>query len=135
MHILDDLSLFIFRRDLRLHDNTGLIDALKNSREVIPCFIFDPRQLNRNPFFSRPAAQFMVESLQELELELRSRGGRLYFFNGIAERVISRLIALERIQSVYINRDYTPFSRIRDDKIVNVCLRRKIVSTSSKMHC
>ncbi|MCA9404857.1 MAG: deoxyribodipyrimidine photo-lyase, partial [Candidatus Omnitrophica bacterium] len=29
-------TLFIFRRDLRLHDNTGLLEALKNSEEVIP---------------------------------------------------------------------------------------------------
>ena len=34
-------SLFIFRRDLRLEDNIGLIEALQNSTEVIPCFIYD----------------------------------------------------------------------------------------------
>ena len=34
-------SLFIFRRDLRLEDNTALIDACVHSKEVIPCFIFD----------------------------------------------------------------------------------------------
>ncbi len=32
-------SIFIFRRDLRLTDNTGLIHALAESREVIPLFI------------------------------------------------------------------------------------------------
>ncbi len=30
--------------DLRLADNTGLIAALRDSEDVIPCFIFDPRQ-------------------------------------------------------------------------------------------
>jgi len=126
MSILDELSLFIFRRDLRLHDNTALIEALKNSRRVVACFILDPRQLKRNPFFSRSAAQFMVECLQDLDQELKSRGGKLYFFNGIAERVISQLISSETIGSVYINRDYTPFSRKRDGEIVKPCLRRKI---------
>ena len=38
-------SLFIFRRDLRLTDNTGLNNALANSTKVIPCFIFDPHQI------------------------------------------------------------------------------------------
>jgi deoxyribodipyrimidine photo-lyase len=39
-------SLFIFRRDLRLEDNTtALIDALKSSECIIPCFILDPRQV------------------------------------------------------------------------------------------
>jgi hypothetical protein len=30
---------------LRLDDNTGLIAALQSSKQVIPCFIFDPRQI------------------------------------------------------------------------------------------
>ena len=34
-------SIFLFHRDLRLEDNSGLIEALQNSKEVIPCFIFD----------------------------------------------------------------------------------------------
>ena len=33
-------SIFIFRRDLRLTDNLGLIEALENSKNVIPIFIF-----------------------------------------------------------------------------------------------
>ena len=42
-------SLFLFRRDLRLEDNTGLIFALKNSSSVIPAFIFTPEQIDHNP--------------------------------------------------------------------------------------
>lgn len=40
------LSLFIFRRDLRINDNTALINALKNSKQVITCFIFDQQQIS-----------------------------------------------------------------------------------------
>ena len=36
-------SLFIFRQDLRLRDNTALIEAVKNSKEVFPIFIKDDR--------------------------------------------------------------------------------------------
>ena len=43
-------SLFLFRRDLRLEDNTGLIFALKSSEVVIPAFIFTPEQIDKNPF-------------------------------------------------------------------------------------
>ena len=38
-------SLFIFRTDLRLEDNTALINALQSSEYIIPCFIIDPRQV------------------------------------------------------------------------------------------
>ena len=36
-------SLFIFRQDLRLQDNTGIIEAMKNSKEIFPIFIHDTR--------------------------------------------------------------------------------------------
>jgi hypothetical protein len=37
-------ALFLFRRDLRLKDNTRLINASKASETVVPAFIFDPSQ-------------------------------------------------------------------------------------------
>jgi len=36
-------SLFIFRQDLRLRDNTALIEAIKISKEIFPIFIHDSR--------------------------------------------------------------------------------------------
>lgn len=46
-------GLFIFRRDLRLDDNIGLLNALNQSKQVIPCFIFDPVQISeKNKYYS-----------------------------------------------------------------------------------
>lgn len=114
-------SLFVFRRDLRLRDNTGLIRALRESRAVIPAFVFDPRQTGRHPYKSENALQFMVASLRELDRELRARGSRLFLFQGEAEKVVARLLRSERLGAVYVNRDYTPFSRGRDEAIAGVC--------------
>ena len=35
------VSIFWFRRDLRLHDNHGLFRALEGEHPVLPVFIFD----------------------------------------------------------------------------------------------
>lgn len=67
------ISLFIFRRDLRLQDNTGLIAALRNSEEVIPSFILTPEQLKLNDYRSDNAVQFMFNSLRELDSELKKK--------------------------------------------------------------
>ncbi len=114
-------SLFVFRRDLRLRDNTGLIRALRESATVLPAFIFDPRQIGRHPYRSENALQFMVASLRELDRELRARGSRLYLFQGEAEKVVARLVRSEGLGAVYVNRDYTPFSRGRDEAIAGAC--------------
>lgn len=66
-------SLFLFRRDLRLEDNTALYEALKNSDTVICAFILDPRQIS-SPYRSDNAVQFMITSLKELDHKLRQKG-------------------------------------------------------------
>ncbi|MGE0207048.1 MAG: deoxyribodipyrimidine photo-lyase [Candidatus Babeliales bacterium] len=121
------LSLFIFRRDLRVDDNTGLLEALRSSKQVIPCFIFDPRQIgSANEYRSTNAIQFMIESLQDLEQQLKQRKGSLYLFEGIAEKVLEKLIKKYSIDAVFCNRDYTPFSIKRDEAIKKICLHHEI---------
>ncbi len=114
-------SLFIFRRDLRIHDNTALNEALKNSNKVIPIFIFDKRQLIKNSYRSDNCVQFMLESLDDLEEQLKLQKAKLYYFNGVAEDVVNDLIKKESINAVFLNKDYTPFSIKRDKKIETVC--------------
>jgi len=115
------ISIFIFRRDLRIEDNTGLIKAGRLTENVIPCFIFDPRQLENNPYFSDNAFQFMIEAVSDLNRTIEKQNGRLYIFYAKPEEIIERLIQSKKVEAVFINKDYTPFSKDRDNKIKNVC--------------
>jgi len=114
-------ALFIFRRDLRLEDNTALNEALKIADEVITAFIFTPEQIEHNPYKGIPVLQFMIESLEELGEELRKKGGKLYLFSGHPEDVISDCIEKYQITAVFVNADYTPYSIKRDKKIQTLC--------------
>ena len=124
-------SLFLFHRDLRLHDNTGLLEAHKSSKEVLPCFIFDSRQIEEHPYRSTPALQFMLESLEELSLDIAIRGGGLLFRSGLTTEVLSHLISEFQIDALFSNRDYTPFARKRDEEISRECERKNIQCTFS----
>lgn len=115
------LSLHIFRRDLRLQDNTALIQALRQSKEVIPCFIFDKRQIEHNDYKSEHSLQFMARSLKELDEELKKKGSKLYIFYGTAESILIDIIQKIPIKGLFINRDYTPFSTARDQKLKAIC--------------
>lgn len=116
-------SIFIFTRDLRLHDNTSLLVALKESDYVIPIFIFNPIQISdKNKYKSDNCIQFMCECLDELDEELIKLKSRLFIFYDEPEKIIENLIKQEDdIESVYINMDYTPFAKLRDEKIKKVC--------------
>lgn len=119
-------SLFIFRRDLRLEDNIGLINSLKKSDVVIPIFIFTKEQLVDNEFKSNNSVQFMMESLDDLNESLLKKGSRLFYFFGEPNKIIDKIIKNENVDSVFVNRDYTPYSKERDNLILNTCNKHNI---------
>lgn len=119
-------TLFIFRRDLRVVDNTGLIAALNNSKLVIPCFIFTPEQIEKNPYRSDKCLQFMLECLEDLEDQLKKAEGKLYFFHGEPEEIVAKCVRDLEIDAVFVNQDYTPYSIRRDKKIESVCKKNKV---------
>lgn len=119
-------SLFIFRRDLRIEDNVGLQQALAESKEVLPVFIFDSRQVEKHKYRSMPGLQFLIGSLKDLQGQLKKKKGKLFIYSGIAEEVVAELIDSEEIEAVFLNRDYTPFSKKRDLKIEKACKTKKI---------
>ncbi|MGA9530820.1 MAG: deoxyribodipyrimidine photo-lyase, partial [Candidatus Babeliales bacterium] len=110
------LSLYLFRRDLRLFDNTALIHAARMSTTIIPCFIFDPRQVlsRKNNYFSPHALAFMINALDDLNLQLKKKGGSLFFFYGNPYTVIKKIYTSVPFDALFFNKDYTPFSINRD---------------------
>lgn len=122
-------SLFIFRRDLRLQDNTALLEACSQSEVVAPLFVFDPRQVSKhNEYYSANAVQFMIESLKDLQKQLAQRGARLYLFHAQAEKIIPKIATSLGAQAVFFNKDYTPFSLNRD-RALTINLERAGVAT------
>lgn len=115
------LNLFIFRRDYRIVDNTGLIDALKNYENVVPIFIGTPEQLVKNPYKANFGIQFLCESLCELSDELESNGSKLYCFFGDNVDILEKIMKKNEIESVNFNGDYTPYAVKRDKQIAGLC--------------
>ena len=115
------VSLFIFRRDLRLVDNKALNEALRCSRQVIACFIFDPRQIEKHPYQSPSALAFMLASLADLEAHAMLQKLSINFVEGNPVEIIKTLKTQYAIEAVFFNRDYTPFSAQRDGEIASCC--------------
>ena len=46
---MEKISIFWFRRDIRLEDNAGLYNALQSHSNVLPIFIFDTKILQELP--------------------------------------------------------------------------------------
>lgn len=117
--------LFIFRRDLRTDDNTGLIQALKDYERVIPLFILTPKQTTSNPLRSCAAIQFMIESLLDLETQVK-----IWIDCGDEIDVIEKVNKTKPFEAIYVNADYTPYSITRDKRIDKWCKTKEIAFKS-----
>ena len=114
-------ALHIFRRDLRIQDNTALHEALSAAEEVFTCFIFNDLQVKPHRYRSVNGLAFMIESLEELAGELATQGGKLIVLHGEPGRTLSQLIEELSIDAVFVNKDYSPYSRKRDKELESVC--------------
>lgn len=124
-------SLFIFRRDLRLIDNNALIQAHYRSENVVHVFIFDPIQIDdSNKYKSNSCIYFMINSLLELQSEIHKHKGELYFLYGNPAEEIQKLHNVWNFEAVFLNGDYSPYSKKRDAKIFNWCKKNKLVYMS-----
>ena len=120
-------GLFIFHRDLRIIDNNGLNMANIICKNIHPIFIFTPEQVTKlNPYKSENSVQFMIESLLELSTDIKLKGGKLYFFFGENNKIITECVDKFKIDAIIFNYDYTPYAIKRDNSIIELCKKLKV---------
>lgn len=115
-------GLFIYRRDFRTIDNNGLNLLNSICEKIYAVFIFTPEQVGKqNDYKSDNSVQFMIESLMELDSQIKKYGGKLHCFYGDNVSVIKKLIQNLDIQVIGFNLDYTPYAIKRDLEIMDLC--------------
>ncbi len=120
------LSVFWFRRDLRLNDNRGLHAALSDDAPVLAIFIFDTAILNELHNSRDRRVEFIYEQISSMKQTLEARGSSLLVLHGKPAEIWSSLIRTLRIRAVFINEDYEPYARQRDDEIAQLLKRHSI---------
>lgn len=127
------ISIFWFRRDLRIDDNHGLFQALKADYPVLPLFIFDDNILAKLPETDL-RVQFLHRQIVNLDKELKSRGSCLYVSKGNPIKIWSHLIKEFEIDSVHVNCDYEPYGIERDNSVKELLQASKIKFISTNDH-
>jgi len=130
-----EVSVFWFRRDLRLNDNAGLYHALISGKPVIPIFIFDETILSKLENKHDKRVDFIHRSLTELKSELRKMGSDLLIFHGEPIEVYNQLIKDYSVKSVFANHDYEPYAQKRDASISELLSEQGIAFQTFKDQC
>lgn len=129
---MNKVSIFWFRRDLRLHDNAGLYHALKGPHPVLPLFIFDTNILDELEDRKDARVEFLQQTLKELSDTLKNSGSTIVIRHGAPIHVWQALLLEFDIQAVYTNRDYEPYAVKRDEAIQQMLQSRDIPLHSYK---
>ena len=111
-----EINIWWIRRDLRLHDNQALQDAISSAENVIPLFILDPKLLN-STYVGKKRLAFLFGSLLELDAGLQTRGSKLVLRKGNPADVFQELSNEITVKRVFAERDYSPYSSSRDEQV------------------
>jgi deoxyribodipyrimidine photo-lyase len=114
---MENVTIFWFRRDLRLEDNVGLYMAYENEKNILPLFIFDEDILDKLEDKADARVQFIHDQVRRLHDELKAHDSSIWVRKGKPLSVFKALCKEFAIQNVYTNRDYEPYARERDKKV------------------
>ena len=116
-------NIIWFRRDLRIGDHPALVEAIKNSDEIVPVFILDKQQIAEA---GEKLLAYMGQSLRALD---ESLGNRLHIIEGDQVAVLNELIEMYGVSEVHISAEPERYGAERDARVEAAGI--KLVRTGS----
>ena len=123
----NEITIFWFRRDLRLTDNHGLYRALDISKNVLPIFIFDIEILSQLENKEDKRVDFIFQTLLTINQYLEKKGKSIKIFHGKPLEIFKKLANDYLIENVFCNEDYEPSGIKRDGEIESFLTQKNIV--------
>lgn len=123
---MEEIVLFWFRRDIRLHDNVGLYHAVQSGKKVLPLFIFDPAILEQFPSKEDKRIPYIYGALEHINRELDGYNSQVFVYHDSVLAVFEELIQTHVISAVYTNTDYEPEAMKRDNTVQMLLAQKNI---------
>ena len=128
---MEKFNIFWFRRDLRIHDNRGLYEALNGSNRVIPIFIYDT-EITDKLKKEDPRLTFIENALGGINNAMKRNRCTTGIYRGTPKAIFKKLIREFPIENVIANHDYEPYALQRDKEIKNLLKEKGIHFTTFK---
>ena len=113
----EQVSVFWFRRDLRIDDNAGLYNALSSGHPVLPVFIFDTDILGKLEEKADRRVTFIIAALEELNRKLAYAGSGVKIYHGTPREMFLKILDEYDVKALYANTDYEPYATTRDSAV------------------
>lgn len=131
-------SIVWFTTDLRLEDNETLIRALEQSDEIIPVYCFDDAHYQTTALgFKKTGnfrAQFLLDSLHDLDLNLRALGSGLIVVKGKPEIEMVHLAKKYNASAVFAKQEVAFEELQTQDAVEKELMRMKVEWNTFSTH-
>jgi deoxyribodipyrimidine photo-lyase len=118
-------NLIWFRNDLRVNDNTSIYEATQNGAQTIAVYCFDPKQFIETKYGFKKTekyrAKFLIETIQELRVNLSEKNIPLLVYHDAAENRIPKLVTEFQIDAIFTQKEWTS-----EEQKVNFNLKNKL---------
>ncbi len=125
------INIVWIRRDLRLRDHTALSHALSNGLPSLLVFIFDPNILEELPR-NDARVSFIHERLLKMNQSLESKGSSILCYHATPLQAWITITQQFDVAHVFVNKDYEPYARERDEEVERFLLQKNIAWHSFK---
>merc|ERR1711953_865932 len=122
-----------FRKGLRLTDNPALTASLEHHLELRPIYILDPWFV-QNYKVGENRWRFLMQSLQDLDHQLKAQGSRLFVIRGSPKDVLSDLFTEWNVKRLTFELDTEPYSVERDKDIQALAKKMNVEIVSTMSH-
>lgn len=131
-----------FKTDLRLHDNETIIKAIAQSDKIIPVYCFDDTEYVTTEFgFKKTGSfrtHFLLESLIDLDKNLRELGSGLLILKGKSEIEIPNIVQQYKATKVFSKKEVSYQEKQTEEKVREALFKLKCelktFSTSTLYH-
>lgn len=135
-------GLIWFKTDLRIEDNETLVKAISQSQNLITVYCFDDSHFETTAYgFKKTGnfrAQFLLESLENLDKNLRAIGSGLLIVKGKPEIEIPKIVQEYKVQKVFAKREVAyeekQTEKLVQDELFKLRCEVETFSTSTLYH-
>lgn len=109
------IQIVWLKRDLRLHDNEAIFNALKSGKRVLLLYIFEELLIN-DPHYSERHWNFIKQSLADLNTELQTYNSKILIVQSDIIATINQLLTIFQISEVFSHQETGILATYNRDK-------------------
>ncbi len=94
------INILWFKRDLRLVDNEALLEASKSNIPLLLLYVMEP-SLYKEPHYSDRHWRFVIESIYDLNNELKPYNTKIYILYSEVTELFNKLLEENNIEEVF----------------------------------